>query len=322
MLLALSVSCVAQLDPNRVIATVNGEDIKAADYYRRLEVLNLQDAVSRFGPKVQFPGGFIALDQLINEKILLQLAKEKGVLPSDVEVRAEIDRIKVEEPKFGEQWATAGRTDAELMYRVRYDLASFKLLSYGINVTDQELEAFYKENPNQFTTPKTYKLRVIVVTEGAKKDQVDAQLRSGKSFADVAKELSEDVSKAAGGEYGAITLSKLPEFYAKPVEATKIGNSTAWVEGKDATAPNRTQYVKFFVEDITPEKLLPLDAKMRRDLRRHRMATLGGNKNDMGKEIKTALLKAKIEVFQKEYAEPYRKLIEAIREASGGATVP
>lgn len=316
--LACCASGLAQIDLNRVVATVNGEEIRATEYYRRLETLDLRDAFRRFGERMlDFPLGFIALDQLINERVLFQLAKQKGSYPTDVEVRAEQDRIVRVNEKLLENWANSGRTPEELTYRVRYELTNFKLLTHGINLTDLEIEKHYKDNPTLFTIPKKYKLRLILVTDPAKKAVVDAELASGKPFAEVAKAHSEDVSKLTGGDYGEVAITALPELYGKPISETKIGSATPWIDGTD---PARYQSVKFLVEGATPESLRPLDANLKQELRRQLMMDRGRAKNDLSKELNTALANAKIVILQKEYAEPYKKMLESLKQSLGGTT--
>mgnify|MGYP002336492726 CR=1 FL=1 len=135
----LALGAFGQVDPARVVATVNGEAIKGSEYYRRMEFLpNVGKMIG--GSFATAPPGFLTLDQLINEKLLLQLARDKGVMPSDAEVSAQIKLMMDANPKAAEQLALNGMTQADLEYQVRLDLAQFKLQTRGITVTDQEVE--------------------------------------------------------------------------------------------------------------------------------------------------------------------------------------
>ena len=183
----------AQVDPNRVVATVNGVEIKGDEYYHRMEFLpgvgkNMGDGFA------EFPPGFLTLEQLITEKLIFQLAKDKGVMPTDADVQDELRYRLHLNPKLQEDWRASGRTDAELNYQIKFDLAQFDILTAGITVTDQEVEKFYKDNPKQFTSPMLVTLRVIVVRTQPDADAVDKDLASGKTFPDVAKARSADVT--------------------------------------------------------------------------------------------------------------------------------
>ena len=53
------------VDPNRVVLVINGEEIKGAEYYRRMEYL--PGVGSQMGASFSdFPPGFLTIQQLIN----------------------------------------------------------------------------------------------------------------------------------------------------------------------------------------------------------------------------------------------------------------
>ena len=206
--LVLSSIANAQVDPGRTIATINGDPIVGSEYYRRMEFL---PGVGKMSNQAFFeaPPGFLTLEQLITERLVLQLAKQKGVFPSDAEVEAELKFRQEDDPGFVAAWTKGGHTADELKKQVRYELAQFKIQSFGITVTDQEVEKFYKDNPSMYTNPKQAKLRVIVLDDAAKKAAVDKDLGAGKAFADVAKQYSTDASKSLGGEFGTVPIAFL-----------------------------------------------------------------------------------------------------------------
>lgn len=312
LLLAIAGIAVAQVDPARVVATVNGVEIKGAEYYRRMEFLpgvgrNLGDGFA------EFPPGFLTLEQLITEKLVFQLAKEKGVLPSDAEVQAELDTRIKQSPTFQVDWIASGRTQAELKYNIRFDLAQFRLLTAGITVTDQEVEQFYKQNAPMFTIPEQATLRVIVVRTQADADAVDKDLASGKAFAEIAKAKSADVTAKSGGEYGTVPISYLSEQVRTGVKAAKAGQTTAWFASADNTAK-----FKFLVEKITPATLQPLTAELRRQARRRLMMDKGKIRNHVKEDLNALRAKAAIDIKEAGFASAYKKFMDGYLKASGG----
>ncbi len=306
-LLLVSGVAVAQVDPARTIAIVNGEEVKGGEYYRKMEFLGgvgKRDGDNFF----EAPPGFLTLEQLITERLVLQLAKQKGALPTDIEVAAELKSRTEDNPKLLSDWTALGRTPEELNGQIRYELAQFKISSFGITVTDQEVEKHYKDTPTMYTVPKQVKLRVIVVEKDAEKVAVDKELSAGKPFNDVAKLLSADISRSNGGEYGTVPLAMLSTVARTAVEAVKIGQSTAWVASQTADGGNR--FVKFQVLDILPEKKLDLDPKLRRNIRRQLMLDRGRVKNDIRKEMNAMRAKANIDIKEPQFAEIYKKFIE------------
>ena len=314
IVLIASAASFAQVDPARTIAIINGEEVKGAEYYRRMEFLSgvgKRDGDNFF----EAPPGFLTLEQLITERLVIQLAKQKGAYPTDVEVAAELKVRTEENPKLLADWTAMGRSAEELNSQIRYELAQFKISTFGITVTDQEVEKFFKENPSMYTVPKQVKLRVIVVEKEAEKAAVDKDLAAGKPFNEVAKQQSADISRANGGEYGTVPLAMLSTPAKAAVEAVKIGQATTWVASQ--TADGNSRFVKFQVLDIIPEKKLELDAKLRRNIRRQRMLDNGRVKNNIRDEMNAMRAKAKIDIKEPQFADIYKKFIEQYLKNGG-----
>ncbi len=287
--LAVSALACAQSDPTKPIATVNGETIGGMEYFRRMEFL------PGFGKMVgarfieSWPG-YLALQQLINERLMLQIAKEKNVYPKDADVTAELDLRLKNTPTLLESLAKVGITKADLERQVRVDLAEFNITTMGVNVTDQEIEQHYKDNPTRFTVPKRYKLRLIAVSED-KKAQVDSALAGGKPFADVARDMSSDPSALQGGALGEIPATAFAEVVTKLLDATKIGSTTEWIKGTSG-------WFKFLLEDVKASEKIPLDANTKAQLRRSLMLDRGRVRNNLDKMMSDARKKANISVNQ------------------------
>jgi parvulin-like peptidyl-prolyl isomerase len=197
-------------DTTPVVVSVNGDAVKAAEYYRRMEYL--PGITRRIGnTSMNYPPGFLALETLITEKLVFQLARQKNVAPTEPEIQAELATMLTDNPKLLNDAALAGQSKSDIEYQIKYNLAQFKLATFGITITDQEVDNFYKSNPQMFTIPKRAKLSVIAVTDEGSKSKIDAELGAGKPFADVAKVYSEDVTKANGGEFGTVPIGTLPE---------------------------------------------------------------------------------------------------------------
>jgi len=155
--------------------TVNGEEVKGADYYRRMEFL--PGVGKRMGAGfTEVPPGLLTIDQMVTDLLILQLAKEKGVYPSDIEVTAEMADRNRDNPDLLDIWKNSGRTEDELKNTIRIEMAQFKIVTFGITVTDQEIDRIYKERASEFLIPKQYKLSVVVVVSVADKAAVEEDL--------------------------------------------------------------------------------------------------------------------------------------------------
>jgi len=307
---------MGQVDPSRVVATVNGEEIKGNEYYRRMEYLpgvgrNLGRSFA------EFPPGLLTLEQLITEKLVMQLAKQKGVLPTDAEVEAEVKIRLADNPQMMEQWAAGGRTPAELRDYLRYELTQFKVQTFGITITDQEIEKHYKDNPQLYTRPKQAKLRMIAVSSEADRNAVDKALSTGTAFGEAAKKYSIDVHKVVGGEMQPIAYVSMATWMREAINATKIGQATSWQE--QDRQDGQKAYLKFLLEGVVPEQKVELSPNLRRSIRRRMMLDKGAAKNNISTEMLALRQKAKIDIKQPEFAEAYKKFIDAyLKQGAGG----
>ncbi len=304
--LAIASLASAQVDTNKTVVVINGEEIKGAEYYHRMEYL---PGVGRpMGNSfAQFPPGFLTIEQLITERLILQLAKNKGVSPTEPEVANELKLRLEDDPKLLENWLNSGRTEADLRYMIRLELAQFKVSTSGVNVTDQEVEDHYKQNPAMYTLAKKVKISVIVVRDADTAAKVDADLKAKKPFADVAKAYSEDVTKGIGGEMGDIYYPALSEAVRQALDGTKIGETTEWLPTADAK-------VKFLLQDVTPQKRMELTPKLKRDIRKRLLMDKGSIKNNVIKEMQDLRAKSNIDIKDKTFAEAYVKFMEAYRK--------
>ena len=304
----LAASVFAQVDPERVVVKVNGAEVKGQEYYRRMEFL--PGVGKRVGQSMmEFPPGFLTLEQLITERLVLQLAREKGVSPTQPEIDAEFNVRMSEDPELLNNWMASGKTKDELEYQIKLNVAEFKLRTAGVTVTDQEVSDFYKANPTMFTIPKRYKLRVIVVGTEDEKKAVDTDLAAGKAFADVAKERSQDITKNVGGDFGKVPANQIPEGAVRDtITATKIGETTSWIQYQSV-------WGKYLLESIEPEQVEALTTALRRSIRRQMMLQAGSAKNSLSKDMADLRKRSSIEISEKSFASAYQRFVDTYLKA-------
>ena len=310
---ALAAASSAQtptLDANANVATVNGEAIKAGDYYRRLEWFQ-PNPQSSFAT---LPVGFQLLRQMISERMILQLAKSKGVAPTAPEIDARLAELYSQNPTLKAQLSDAGRSESEVRSELASQEAQFKLVTAGITITDLEVQKHYQENPSEYKEPARYKLSVIAVADDAGQSKVDTALKSGQPFAEVAKSLSIDPTTApGGGSYGEVTETQLSENVLKPISATPAGSTTGWIKG-DGTETR----VKFFVNAITPAKQVPMTAELKTKIRRRLMLDRGNVKNNVSKDLDAATRAATVTITQPQFQKLYAQILGRVKGQAQG----
>ncbi len=283
---------------------INGEKVSRADYVRRMEYLPGIGKVTRDGNFVEVFPGLATVDFIINERLTLQIAKERGVDPSAAEVDAELAMIQRREPGLLERFMATGRTKEEYRAVVRYNIAQFRLQTEGVLVTDAEIKNLYELAKDvRFTRPPMVRLRVIAVNTDAESKEVDNELKAGKTFASTATLLSKDITSRIGGMYGDIPLDQLSANVKDAVTKLKKGDTTPWLKSSE------TLMAKFYVEEVLPRTVRPLDADLKEDLRRELLVRKGSAKNDVSKMLKEARQKANIKIASPEFEKAYKDSI-------------
>jgi len=180
------------------IAVVNGVKIDYMQFAHR--------CIVAAGPKT--------LNDMVNEELTVDLARNLGVLPTDAQVQARYDQA-AQKPDFAKQLYAAGRTPADYRRQVYVELCQQGFLTRGVTVTDADVRAFYQANTNpkdpqaRYYQPDTVQIEVIVTTNPADHSAALAALASGQSFAAVAQQYSKDPSAANGGVLSPIRKGSL-----------------------------------------------------------------------------------------------------------------
>lgn len=115
-----------------------------------------------------------------------------------------------------------------------------------INVSDKDVERYYRENPSEFTQPETYKFRGIVCLDkkwGSREKVRErirkalARLEAGDDFVEVAKEYSDSQPHLRGRPQGPVKRGDgLPVHIEEAVLSLATGEYTAIIEGEKGVA--------------------------------------------------------------------------------------
>ncbi|MGH2398224.1 MAG: peptidylprolyl isomerase [bacterium] len=205
-----------------VAATINGEVIYASDLAREVGAIARQygiDLNSEQGRAQRSEISRIVLDQLIEQRLILQEARRRGALATDTQVDAALAEIQANFPSAAEfQFALdqRGLTLNDLRDRLRTNATVQNLQSKvsKATVSEEEIEKFYQANRKDFDQPEQVRVRHILVATEAEARFVLARLNRGEKFQDLAQTLSKDPgSREQSGDLGFIGRGQLvPEF--------------------------------------------------------------------------------------------------------------
>lgn len=204
-----------------------------------------------------------ALNDLLDQAWLTGEAAELGISASDREVENELESIK--ETQFPNPRAyrdfleESGFTEEQVLDRVRLQVLSRKIeeeIRTGApKPTDAEIEDSYEASIDQYTTPESRDIRLIVTSDQKDTAAVERALAKDdgdKAFARLAREYSVNPSKSDGGKTTATDGS-----YPEPAGSAIMEAPKGAVEGPIDVEGN--DYF-FRVNEVTPEEVRPLSS--------------------------------------------------------------
>jgi parvulin-like peptidyl-prolyl isomerase len=201
-----------------------------------------------------------AMQFLVQRAEFEQKADELGLTITDADIEKALLKIKAQyfgkngkcdekcEEKYRKQIAKQNLTDEQVRQDVRANVVQNKIyekVTAGVEVSDKEIEDYYKKNKQQYVQPASRDVRHILVKKKALADKLRGQLVGGGNFAKLAKKYSEDPSSKNQG--GKLTVSKgrqVPEF----------DKAAFSMKTNEISKPIKTQYGWHIIQPLTSIK--------------------------------------------------------------------
>lgn len=230
--LGLGAACKkpVQEDPDAsVVATVNGEVLGREEFERELwRELASAEAPQRTPEEVE-PFKRALLDTYIHRMLLLQAARQHNITVTPEEVDRGVLRLSGDYPagNFNEVLAQGQLSMAELRTREASRLTIEKLFASHVYsrvaVTEEELRAWYTANEADFHEPEQVHAAQIVVKGLDEARRLQAQLKAGKKFADLARRYSLSADGKVGGDLGFFPQGQMPPAFDEVVFKLGVG---------------------------------------------------------------------------------------------------
>ncbi len=294
------------------LVTVNGDTLNTDDYTSAMSVKNTARVILN-GEVAELPlaetPGFQTLQELVIRQIVLQLAKDAGVYPTDADIDKEIEFRKKVNSTFMRELNARGMTVAQIKENVKIELARERLVTRGVNVTKEDVDNFIKDDPAQFTEPARAELLWMLIRDENRKNQADAELRGGQSFGPVAVKYT-DYNPAQGGQkerYPIDVIAQMPPELQKIVTELNEGQTSGWIRTGEGSA-------KFMVERKYPSRPRQLDETQREVVRRNLALSRGNAATDLNRRIAEKLKEAKVTVSKEELKTPWQNSEKRFRE--------
>ena len=193
------------------IASVNGQKISKEEFDKKLES-------SQAGKGV--------LTQMIQADLIDQYAKDNKIQPTDAEIDKKVNDVKARYPngQFDQIVKQQGLSEADVRNIFRQQLILEKALGPKTNVADADVRAYFNRSHAQLDKPEQVRARHILVPDLKTANEVEAQLKKGAKFEDLATKYSTDpASKAKGGELGFFGHNQMVKPFDQAAFSMKVG---------------------------------------------------------------------------------------------------
>lgn len=211
-----------------------------------------------------------AADSLVKMELVLQSAEKAKIATTDQEVDAEIDSMVKRagsREKLDNFLKQMNISETYFRKQIHDSLLVDKYIQQTAAtlpaVSDDDLQKYYQDNPQQFAQPEQIRASHIVfklesnATPEVKKaahekaERALARLKAGEDFATVAKEVSEGPSAPQGGDLGYFSPGQMVPEFEKAAFSLKVGEISDIVE-----SPYGYHIIK--VTDKKPAGQIPL----------------------------------------------------------------
>lgn len=211
------------------------------------------------------------VNNIVEKELLYQKSQALGITVAADEIDSQMQQFKEQFPgeaQYQQQLSQFGYTEALLRSEIEKNMAIRQLIDQeiaaNVSITDEELKAYYEENPDQFETPEQVKARHILIKTDEDADEAEKQaamekiqeiekrLEGGEKFSEVAKEESECPSSKRGGDLGYFSKGQMVQPFEEAAFALAVGDVSDIVE-------TRFGYHLIKVEEKKPASQQTLD---------------------------------------------------------------
>lgn len=222
-----------------IAVVVNQELVTAGEVDARMQQARMAAARANQRPPADDELRKLALDSLIEERVIVTHARSSGVRVDDGDIDRAVQNIAAQNQLSVEQLRLRLREQGLDYARFRANLRDQILIErvrerevYGrIRVSDEEVERFLAQQKGNAELNITQIL--VTVPEGADDATVAqrralaeralARVRAGEAFDAVAREVSEDGNRQRGGEIGLRPADRLPDVFVEAVRGIGTG---------------------------------------------------------------------------------------------------
>ncbi len=236
------------------VARVNGEAIHEGDVTR--EIAHLAAVMGPAAQQAQSDPVQLAqlrsnaIQNLVDRSLLLERAKADNLIPTDDEVKIEVEKVKAQvgdTAAFTARLEQLSMTEADVQNELKINLCLRRLVEKNTAslppASADDAAKYYQEHGDQFISPEQVRASHILIraaesdtpevrAEARKRaDAILAGVRGGKDFAAEAQANSGDQGSAVkGGDVGLFPRGRMVPQFEETAFALKVGDISDVVE--------------------------------------------------------------------------------------------
>lgn len=233
------------------IAIVNGKKIPQQRLDQKLELIKKRAASSGQELDAQSLASIKEdmVNNMVEKELLYQKSQELGIEVDSSAIDSQMEQFKQQFPdadQYKQQLSALGYTEDLLRTEIETNMAIQSLIEQEIaseiEISDEDLKAYYENNPDQFETPEQIKARHILIKTDEEADEAEKQaarekikelekrIEEGEKFSEVAKEESECPSSERGGDLGYFSKGQMVKPFEEAAFSVAVGDVSDIVE--------------------------------------------------------------------------------------------
>ncbi|WP_346838723.1 peptidylprolyl isomerase [Microbulbifer sp. SAOS-129_SWC] len=244
--LAANIASAQVQNLDRVVAVVDDDVVMASELQERLNTIQAQIKAQN----VQAPPLDVlrrqVLEQLIIERLQLQIAARAKVTISDAELDQAIARVQqnagASPAQFKQRLAADGISEKAFREQIRREMLLRRVEQGSVNsrlkITDQDIDDFLHSKEGEFWKSPQFQLGHILIPVSssapaeevakarAKAERIVKQARGGADFRRLAIANSGGQNALQGGDLGWRKTVELPTLFADALKDHKVGDVT------------------------------------------------------------------------------------------------
>ncbi|GIN84108.1 foldase protein PrsA [Heyndrickxia sporothermodurans] len=233
------------------------------------------------------------LQQLVFEKVLSDKYKV-----SDKEVDKQVEQAK---KQLGDQFEAAlqqygYKDEKDFRNTIKIGLLQEKAATKDLKITDKDIKEYYDNN-----IKPDIKASHILVADEKTANEIEAKLKKGEKFEDLAKKYSSDGTKDKGGDLGWFNTGKMvPEFEAAAYK----------LKVNEISKPVKSQFGYHIIKLTGKKDKAPLDDKMKKEIK----DKIKASKVDQAKvaaTMKKEIKDAKLDIKDKDLKNAFDNVLNA-----------